>query len=481
MSSIYSENVSLGPFKPVNENMIREQSSVTLSNRKLEYLKDFTSHYCQKNQRSKRLARQYRPFYADQRAVSFFHLSLKELCFPLVFDKAKGCEIWDIDGNKYIDIAMDFGICLFGHKPAFLHKVLQYQLKKGWALSMRPEKSMKASKLLCELTCSERAVFSQSGTEAVMTAVRIARHVNKRKKIVMFTNSYHGHSDGLLAFNMKINGKNMARPVTAGTPPGMVEDVVVLDYAVPETLEAIQSQKAEIAAVLVEPMQSRGLKAEPRDFLHELRVLTEKNNIALIFDEMITGLRITPSGAQGEFGVKPDLSTYGKILGGGLSLGAIAGKAKYLDAIDGGLWDYEDKSYPKTERTFFAGTHCQNTLAMSAACEILTYLKKKGAKLQKSLNQTSDKMCKEINEFLLQETLPFKVYNFGSLFRFEYTERTNPIEQNLFLYHLRDNGVMVSEVGNNFLSTAHNSENLQMIIKAVKGSVFAMKSGGYFQ
>lgn len=117
---------------------------------------------------------------------------------------------------------------------------------------------------------------------------------------------------------------------------------------------------------------------------------------------------------------------------------------------------------------------------MSAACEILTYLKEKGATLQKSLNQTSDKMCKEINEFLIQEALPFKVYNYGSLFRFEYTERANPIEQNLFLYHLRDNGIMVSEVGNNFLSTAHNSDDLQKIINAVKDAVSAMKSGGYF-
>lgn len=473
--------VSLGPFKPINEEMIREQAQVSLPERKRSYLNAFSEHYCRKNRSSKAHVRQHRPVYADQRALAFFHLSLKELCFPLVFKGSKGTRIWDIDGNEYIDIAMDFGIGLFGHQPPFLKEALEEQLGNGWAMSMRPEKSAKAAELLCRLTNMDRAVFCQSGTEAVMTAVRLARHVTKRKKIVIFSNSYHGHSDGLLAFNMKINGKNVTRPVTAGTPHGMVEDVIILEYGVSQSLDTIRTLRMELAAVVAEPVQSRGIRVQPGEFLRELRQITQASKTALIFDEMITGFRLAPGGAQEFFNVKPDIATYGKIIGGGISLGAVAGKANYLNAIDGGLWDYEDNSYPKVERTFFAGTHCQNTLAMAAAYSVLSFIKEQGPGLQKKLNKTCAGMCDHINHFLSREALPFKLFYCGSLFRFEPVERVNPIDQNLFLYHLRDNGIMVSEVGNNFLSTMHTEEDMERVIEAVRQSVLTMKSGGYFE
>jgi glutamate-1-semialdehyde aminotransferase len=369
---------SFGPFKPVSGDIIRTQSSTPLSDIKKGYLNAFIEHYCGKNSRSKAFARRYRPVYADQRAVSFFHIALKELCFPLVLSHAEGSRIWDIDGNEYIDIAMDFGPNMFGHQAPFLKNALIDQINKGLALSMRPEKSAMAAELLCELTGMERAVFTQSGTEAVMTAVRLARQVTGRKKIVIFTGSYHGHSDGVLAYSFRENGKNITKPIVSATPQGMVDDVVVLDYATTESLEAIRSMGRELAAVLVEPMQSRGLHQKPREFLRELRGITAENDTALIFDEMITGLRTAPGGAQELFDIKADIATYGKVLGGGIGLGAIAGKATYLDAIDGGVWDYGDSSFPETERTFFAGTHSQNTLAMTAAYAVLTFLKEQG-------------------------------------------------------------------------------------------------------
>ncbi len=472
--------LALGPFRPVNEEMIARQAKVTLSERKRKYLNAFTEHYCSKNRRSKEYAAKYRGVYADQRAVSFFHLSLKELCFPLVFKRGLGSKVWDIDGNEYIDIALDFGISLFGHQPDFLKEALTAQLNEGWALSMRPEKSALAAELLCRLAGTDRAVFCQSGTEAVMTAVRIARHVSKKKKVVIFSNSYHGHSDGLLAFNMRAGGRDVPKPVTAGTTQGAVEDLVILEYGNREALEAIRSMRHELAAVVAEPVQSRGIRINPGDFLRELREITAESGTALIFDEMITGFRVAPAGVQEYFDIRPDISAYGKIIGGGISLGAVAGKKMYLNAIDGGMWGYGDNSYPKDERTFFAGTHCQNTLAMAAAYAVLSYLLEQGPELQKRLNKTCSDMCSGINEVLEREGLPFRAFNFGSLFRFEALERLLPIDQNLFLYHLRDNGIMVSEVGNNFLSAAHTPRDIENIIQAVSGSVEAMKAGGYF-
>lgn len=464
----------------MNPQIIAEQSKSILSSRKKAYLSEFIKHYCRKTRRSKENTIEYRPYYADQRAVSFFHLSLKELCYPIWCHEANGSKVTDIDGNEYIDVAMDFGISIFGHQPLFVKKAIQEQLEYGWAIGMRPEKSASAAKKLCQITGMERTVFCQSGTEAVMSAVRIARHVSKKKKVVIFSSSYHGHSDGLIAIGVKSGNSLKTKPITAGTTQGAIEDLVILDYCEDKSLDTIESLKNDLAAVLVEPVQSRGLGKAPKDFLLKLRELTKKLGIALIFDEMITGFRIAPGGVKEYFGIEPDIATYGKIIGGGLCIGAIAGKADYLDAIDGGLWLYGDNSYPQTEKTFFAGTHCQNALAMAAMDAVLSRLQDEGPTLQETLNLRCENMCKEINKILEDNKLPIRALNFGSLFRFDPITRVTPVDQNLLTYHLRDHGIMVSEVGNNFLSTEHTSEDITGIIEAVGDSVKLMKIGGYW-
>ena len=161
------QEISHGPFRPINTQIIAEQSKIILSSRKKKYLSDFIECYCRKTIRSKESTVEYRPYYADQRAVSFFHLSLKELCYPIWCSKAEGSKITDIDGNEYIDIAMDFGISIFGHQPSFIKKAIQEQLEHGWAIGMRPEKSACAAKMLCKITGMERTVFCQSGSREI--------------------------------------------------------------------------------------------------------------------------------------------------------------------------------------------------------------------------------------------------------------------------------------------------------------------------
>lgn len=480
MPQTIDAQISHGPFRPLNAEVIAEQSKVTLSSRKKDYLQAFTEHYCSKTGKSKEQTGQFRPYYADQRAISFFHLSLKELCYPIWCHSAQGAKTVDIDGNEYIDVAMDFGISLFGHQADFIKKAVQAQLEKGWAIGMRPEKSPLVAEKLCRITGMERAVFCQSGTEAVMSAVRIARHVSKKKKVVIFSSSYHGHSDCLIAIGVRSGDRMTAKPITPGTTPGAIEDLVILEYCAPESLQIIASLKNELAAVVAEPVQSRSLNKEPEEFLNNLRKLTKEMGVALIFDEMVTGFRVAPGGVQEYFQVKPDLATYGKIVGGGLCIGAIAGSAKYLDAVDGGPWEFGDNSYPQVDKTFFAGTHCQNALAMAAADAVLNRLLEEGPALQQALNEKCAAMCTRINVVLEREGLPIRALHFGSLFRFDPIARVAPVDQNLFTYHLRDNGVMVSEVGNNFLSTAHTQEDIDHIVTAVENSVAAMKSGGYW-
>lgn len=302
----------------------------------------------------------YRPVLADQKASVGFNFPMKEMCYPIVGKRSLGSKIWDIDGNEYMDVMMGFGVNLFGHNPPFIKTALQEQLEQGIQLGPQSEFAGEVAKSICELTQMERVAFSNTGTEAVMTAIRLARTATGRNKIVLFSGSYHGHFDGTLVKAQTVDGNLHAEPIAPGIIPNFVADVLVLDYGNPQSLEVIESHKHELAAVVVEPVQSHRPNLQPKEFLQQLRQLTEASGITLIFDEMITGFRIHLGGAQAWFGIEADIATYGKIVGGGMPIGIIAGKAFYMDAINGGMWNYGDASSPQAKTTFFAGTFCKH-------------------------------------------------------------------------------------------------------------------------
>ena len=218
-----------------------------------------------------------------------------------------------------------------------------------------------------------------------MAAVRIARSRTKRQKIVMFAGSYHGTFDGILA--RVGEDKTTAQPLSLGTPLGMVEDVIVLSYGVEESLDIIATHADDLAAVLVEPVQSRKPDLQPQEFLQKLRQITHKKGITLIFDEIITGFRIAPGGAQEWFNVEADIVIYGKAIGGGLPISMICGKADFLDTVDGGFWQYGDDSHPQTELTAFGGTFCRHPLALAACRAVLLHLRENSPTIQEKVNQ----------------------------------------------------------------------------------------------
>jgi len=205
--------------------------------------------------------------------------------------------MWDVDGNEYIDITMGFGINLFGHNPPFIKEALLEQLDRGVQIGPQAELAGEVAELICELTGMERVAFSNTSTAAVMAALRLARAATKRNKIAFFSSSYHGHFDQTLAVVKKINGDLRTIPKAPGIPANFVEDVLLLDYGSPHSLEIIKAHQHELAAVFVEPVQSRRLDLQPKEFLHQLRQLTKESEIALIFDEMVTGFRIHQGGA----------------------------------------------------------------------------------------------------------------------------------------------------------------------------------------
>ncbi|MFN6486986.1 MULTISPECIES: non-ribosomal peptide synthetase/type I polyketide synthase [unclassified Nostoc] len=462
---------SSSPLPPWRVAEIRARG---LNPQQQRHLEDLIDCYTKRTPTSKQLAQSYRPVLADNRASAGFRFSTKEMLYPIVGDRSSGSRIWDVDGNEYIDITMGFGVNLFGHHPDFIAAALEVQIKQGIQIGPQTRLAGEVAHLICELTGLERVNFSNSGTEAVMTALRLARTATGRTKIAMFAGSYHGHFDGVLGIAQADENPN-AIPIAPGITPKTVEDILILEYGNPQSLEIIQAHAQELAAVLVEPVQSRRPDLQPQEFLHQLRRLTRETGIVLIFDEMITGFRIHPGGAQAWFGIDADIATYGKIVGGGMPIGVVAGKAVYMDGIDGGMWNYGDASYPQADTTFFAGTFCKHPLAMATARAVLTHIKQCGAVVQQQLNQRTDQLARKLNAYFEAENLPIRIINFGSLFRFSFLENAD-----LLFYHLMNKGIYIWEGRNCFLSTAHTDEDINYLIQAVKESVEELRSGSFF-
>ena len=257
------------------------------------------------------------------------------------------------------------------------------------------------------------------------------------------------------------------------------DNSIVLDYGTPEALRIIQEEADDIAAVLIEPVQSADPFLQPKEFLHEIRRITSENNIAMIMDEVITGFRAAQGGAQEWFGVWGDMSTYGKILGGGMPIGALAGSRHYMDALDGGMWQYDDDSEPEADMTFFAGTFVRHPLGLVAANEILKKVTEEGPQLQQRLTDRTSYLVESLNTFFEKEQFPIRVAQFASQFRFMFPPDLEYAD--MLYFHMLDRGVFTRGWGDNcFLSTEHTDEDVEYVIDAIQGSCLEIRRGGFF-
>jgi len=464
---------ALRPVLPTHLGKVHQAPELT--GRQQAHLDSLVERYCRKTAKSKELTQRYRPWLADSRATVGFRPQVKEMLYPLARARSRGSRLWDVDGNEYVDVTMGMGVHLFGHDPDFLRETIAAQVREGFELGPRSAHSGEVAQLFCELTGMERATFTNSGTEAVMTAIRLARARTGRTRIAMFVGSYHGHSDGTLAQSCEAEGEIRSFPVAPGVPVKVAEDVLVLEYGADRSLDILRRHARELAAVIVEPIQSRRPDLQPREFLHELRRLTAEHGVALVFDEMVCGFRLHLGGAQAHFGVRADLATYGKIVGGGFPIGVVAGSAEHMDGIDGGFWRYGDDSRPERDTTFFGGTFCQHPLAMAAARTVLTHLKERGPALQENLNARTSRFAGRLNAWLDAEQLPFRIVSAHSLFRLQGSGNLE-----LLYYHLVEKGIYVWEWRNCFLSAAHSDEDLDLIVRAFQESAEELRHGGFF-
>lgn len=434
------------------------------------FISDFAERYVARSPASRAQRATYGRVLADSRAVAGFRADTKAMLYPIIGVKGAGSHIVDADGNDYVDLTMGFGVQLFGHNPSFTVAAMQRQIaEQGLFLGPQAQKAGEAAARISRVTGNERVVFCNSGTEAVMTALRLARHKTGRTLVAMFAGSYHGHFDGTLA---RSAADGASAPLASGTPNGMLSDVLVLDYADPEGSQAILAEVADsLAAVIVEPVQSRRPSLQPREFLQWLRTFTETTGVALIFDEVLLGFRVALGGAQAWAGVQADIVTYGKIVGGGLPIGVVAGKRDYLDGIDGGTWSFDGDGGPTAERTFFAGTFNKNPLTMALSVAVLEHLEAEGPALQTRLNARTGELCRRLNTMLEDEGSALRVEHFASLFRFSGAS-------DLFYNQLIANGVYVWEGRTCFLSTAHTAADLDRVVDAVRASARALGAVG---
>ena len=467
VASLKIDSETFVAYTPIQKKAIK---GVTVQQQ--SYIDSVVERIARKTGGSKMRAQRYRRYLADNRGSAGFNATFKEMIYPLTVTHAEDAHIWDVDGNKYIDVAMGFGALLFGHSPVFIQNALKEQTMHGLRLGLQSDVVGETAKLMCELTGNERVAFCNSGTEAVMTALRLARTVTGRPKIALFAGAFHGTFDGVLVRALEDAQHNLrTAALSPGIPPHMIEDVIILNFGQDEALQTLKEHAHELAAVLVELPQSRRPDLQPTQFLRRLRALTSQEDIALIFDEVISGFRIHPAGAQAIFGVQADLIAYGKAMGGGLPVSAVAGKAKFMSAIDGGLWEYGDTSSPEEMQTFFAGTYFKHPLLVPVIHAILQHLKESGPALQEDLNARTTDMVQRLNHYFEQLSLPIRVVQFGSLFRFMFPAIYKSAVASLFFGLLLDKGIYIAETRNCFLSTAHTDDDIEQFIRAVQETI----------
>ena len=447
-----------------------------LSPVKQKFLTEFVATYADQNRRSKAFTEKNRRRLADPRTATGFRADWKEMIFPIVSDRSKGARIWDIDGHEYVDLVNGFGQTAFGHAPGFIIEAMKTQIDAGFAIGPQTPLAGEVAEMICETTGHQRVTFCNTGSEAVMAAMRVARTVTGRDYIVVFANDYHGQFDEVLVKGRNRAANPVALPIAAGIPSSSVSNMMVLRYGAPESLEWIRANAGDIAAVIIEPVQSRHPELRPEQFVRAVRDIATQAQFALVFDEVVTGFRVHPGGMQAVWGIQGDMATYGKVIGGGMPIGVLAGDARFMDALDGGHWNYGDDSVPMVAPTFFAGTFVRHPVVLSAARAVLKHIKDDGAALYDRVAQRTEALVSEINADLERRGVAPHIQGYKSWFVTDFSNQ-DPLGGLLYPY-LRLNGVHIQDGYPCFLTTAHTEEDFRFIAKAFRDGVDALQAVG---
>jgi len=386
---------------------------------------------------------------------------------PLFITKGRGSKFWDADGNEYIDYIGSWGPHLFGHNPAFIIDALKAAIENGTSFGAPTEMEIKMAEIVTQLVPSiEMVRMVNSGTEATMSAVRAARGYTDREKFIKFEGCYHGHADYFL-IKAGSGALTLGVPTSPGVTKGNAADTLLADYNDINSIKKLVSKnKNEIAAVIIEPIAGNMGVVKVKDaFIKELRSICDEEKIVLIFDEVMTGFRVAAGGAQEVLGIKPDLSTFGKIIGGGLPVGAFGGKREIMEKI------------APSGPVYQAGTLSGNPLAMAAGYAALKHIKDNPG-IYKQLEEKSSYLEKGFKENLKSVGKNYAMNRVGSMMCMFFTEEIvddfkSAVKSDTTLYgkyfhEMLKRGVYLAPAQFEalFASTAHTKEDLDKTVMA---------------
>ncbi len=436
----------------------------TMSDAQVAFAKDLAQRYAAKHAKSKAYTAKHRNVLADPRTAAGFRSEWKELVFPIVAETSKGAYINDLDGNRFIDLVNGFGQTAFGHSPDFVIDAVNKQMAKGFPIGPQADAAGPVAQKFADAVGHERVTFCNTGSEAVMAAMRLARTVTGRDLIVVFDRDYHGQFDEVL-IKGKASGKSAdPLPIAPGIPRTGLKNMKILPYGGEAALTWIRENINDVAAVIVEPVQSRHPEHRPAEFVRDLRKVTKEGGAALVIDEVVTGFRTSARGMQGVWGIQGDMATYGKVVGGGMPIGVLAGDAAFMDALDGGTWQFGDDSTPEAVPTFFAGTFVRHPLVLAAVDATLDHMAAHGDDLWNDTAARTADVAAQLSQIMVDRGLPNLIETYSSWFVMNVTE-ADP--RATLLYPLmRMEGVHVMDGFCCFLTTEHSEVDCDKIVQA---------------
>ena len=403
---------------------------------------------------------------------------------PIFFESAEGPYLFDADGNRLIDYVMGQGPMLLGHRPGFVLEAVEHQLSRGILYGGQHELEVEVARLVTRMVPSAEMVrFNMTGTEAVQAALRIARAATGRHTVVKFEGHYHGWADSVL-FNVGSGSEPAAEgpglatvPESAGMAPEAGSSLIVVPWNDASALEAVLASVGDsVAAVIMEPVMANSGVVEPAPgYLEAVRDLCSRHGIVLIFDEVITGFRAGLGGAQGRYGVTPDLTTMGKALASGFPVGCVAGKRKIMEIVSTGAVTH-------------AGTFNASPISMAAARAALEHLYLGGNELYGALEEQGQRLQQGLRGVIEGRGVPCLVQGLPTVFNLMFTELaavrnhrevllTDKARRAAFQSHLAAAGVRISGLGNLFLSSAHAGDVIDSTVERFDQALRSFLSG----
>jgi glutamate-1-semialdehyde 2,1-aminomutase len=389
--------------------------------------------------------------------------------YPFFVECAQGSKLYDADGKKYLDYCMAYGALLLGHAQPEILEAIKAQLPRGTLYGAPTELEVQFAEAISQASpCMEMMRLVSTGTEATMHAIRAARGYTNRKKIIKFDGCFHGSHDNVLV-KAGSGAATFGAPNSLGVPQETIQNTLVLPYNNLEAIEnTFRTESPNIAAVIVEPVMANvGLILPKPGYLESLRKITQTYGTVLIFDEIITGFRLALGGAQEYFGVKPDMATLGKVLGGGFPLAAFGGKTEIMQTIS------------PAGKVYQAGTFSGNPISATAGMATLSYLSKNKNQLYPKLEKNTIELKKTLTDQTTNYKLPVQIHSIASLYQIFFTpqiitdydsaKQSNPAMFSAYFHELLKQGVFIppSQYETCFISEAHTETDLKFTTNAL--------------